>query len=116
MSDKGQRAHTALSNRFSNIPAWEACSERTQGLLDKVGDTFDQLDTLETQFRTLEVRLDSEAQAVEDSLKEEIGGELVVRERPPMQMMDLNQLLGMLGGAAPIDADEEPEDEEPTIH
>lgn len=115
MSDKGQRAHDALARRFSNVPAWEACSERTQGLLDKVGDTFDQLDVLETQFRTLEARLDTEAQAVEDSLKEEIGGELEVRARP--QMMDLNQLLGMLGGApeAPIE-DEEPEDGEPTIH
>lgn len=122
MSDNGKHAHEILCRQFSNVPDWDALSERSRGLLDTVGDSFAKMDEMNQQFRAAEEQLDKEATAVEASLREELG-ELQVRERatpPGMQMMNLDQLLNSLGldpsQALTENVDLDDEDEDPTIH
>lgn len=78
MSENGRHAHTLLSQRFSNIPAWEELSDRSRSSLEKVGDTFHQIELLEKQLAELDTQIMAQAEKVEFSLQDELG-ELEIR-------------------------------------
>jgi len=119
MSENGQRAHAALCRTFSNIPAYEALSERSRVLLDKTGDSFIELEELNTKFKAAEVLMDERATAVENALTEELG-ELKVIPRDNlagMQVLTMDQLSQLLGGdLGALDRSPVDDEDDPTYH